>query len=82
MVIWDIEVFSTDLLVISKLIEMTKLSLKAKILTLMTKGFFLYIHNDCFCYYIKYNTIKIKKMASVCNEHTRMFDKLAVNPWT
>jgi hypothetical protein len=72
MVIWDIEVFSTDLLVISKLIEMTKLSLKAKILTLMTKGFFfffLYIHNDCFCYYIKYNTIKIKKWL-VCATNT------------
>jgi hypothetical protein len=46
MVIWDIEVFSTDLLVISKLIEMTKLSLKAKILTLMTKGFFFFIYSQ------------------------------------
>ena len=43
MVIWDIEVFSTDLLVISKLIEMTKLSLKAKNLTLMTKVLFIYL---------------------------------------
>jgi hypothetical protein len=61
MVIWDIEVFSIDLLVINKLIETIKLSLKAKKLTLMIKLLFFYIHNDFFCYYIKYNIIKIKK---------------------
>jgi hypothetical protein len=48
MVIWEIEVFSIDLLVINKLIETIKLSLKAKKLTLIIKFLFFYIHNDFF----------------------------------
>jgi hypothetical protein len=71
MVIWDIEVFSTDLLVISKLIENDQTIIESKNFNIDDQGFFffLYIHNDCFCYYIKYNTIKIKKWL-VCATNT------------